>query len=239
MGCSGCTRKGGDDTAGGCEARKAPQRAELDALLARLYPTSAWGHPDDDARFGAGVRPGEVTRLAQALAVACRAPTFVRDGGDEDQCAYVYVLCVGRTPCLLDVRDERAPAQLGEGEERVRERYLRVALSTAARLATVQEVVFEADRIATGPLAGALEIRELPRPGVYDAVLLKRMRAAVDLLLASDLLHVDFGLLDVPLAGADDALYRERFGTAPHLVNYLFYAAPPTTSSVMLLDPPH
>ncbi len=236
MGCSSCTKKEGGD---GCDARKVPQRAALDELIDRIYPNRTWGQPDDEARFGAGVRPSEATRFAQALAVVTKAPTFVRAGADEDLCTFVYALCLGRTPCLLELREGRAAADLasadghgfGVGEERIHERYLRVALSTAARLATVQEVAMEGALLSDG----SLEIRELPRAGVYDKILLKRMRATVDLLLASDLLHIDFGLIDKPLADADESVYKERYGAAPHLVNYLFYAAPPLTSSVTLV----
>jgi hypothetical protein len=237
MGCAGCAKK---KTGEGCETHKAPQRVALedaiDLAYGRADRSAAWGVLDDEACFGAGVRPGEVTRLAQALSTATRAPTFVRDGGDEDLCRYIYILCVGRVPSLLEIRDGSMPSDLsdevfGAGEERVRERYLRVAISSVARLATVQEVSFELDRLADG---GA-ELRELPRAGVYDPILLKRMRAVVDLLLASDLLHVDFGLLDRPLDGADESRYVERFSVRPHIVNYLFFAAPVQTASVSWL----
>jgi hypothetical protein len=235
MGCSGCTKK---ETGDGCETRKAPQRVALDEAVVRAYgPSTAWGRLDDEACMGAGLRLGEVTRLAQALSTVTKAPTFVRQGGDEDLCSYIYILCVGRVPSLLELRDQTLPADLhgdapGEGEERIRERYLRVALSTVARMATVQEVAFELDRAADG----SAEIRELPRPGVYDKILLKRMRAVVDLLLASDVLHVDFGLIDRPLEGADESLYVERYTTRPHLVNYLFFASPVATASTTLLQ---
>jgi hypothetical protein len=231
MGCAGCTKT---STSGGCESHKTPQRAVIDDTLLRVYPTRTWGEPDDEARFGTGVRPAEATRLARALAVATKAPTYVRAGGDEDLCTFVYVLCVGRAPSLLDVRDEAAPGDsLGLGEERVRERYLRVAFSTVARLATVQEVALELDRLPSGEL----EIRELPRPGVYDKILLKRMRAVVDLLSASDITHLDFGLVDAPVSDGHDGAYGERYSVAPRLVNWLFYAAPPTTASITLLPP--
>jgi hypothetical protein len=244
MGCAGCAKKATGD---GCETHKGPQREALELAIDRCYGRGdgrgggAWGALDDEACLGAGVRPGEAARLAQALSSATRAPTFVRAGGDEDLCTYVYVLCVGRVPSLLDVRDERVPvdlvtagaaaAELGAGEERVRERYLRVALSSVARLATVQEVALELDRGHDG----SVEIRELPRAGVYDPILLKRMRAVVDLLNASDVLHVDFGLIDRPLEGADESAYLARFATRPHLVNYLFFAAPVQTASLTLL----
>jgi hypothetical protein len=233
MGCAGCAKK---TTGEGCETHKAPQRVALDEAIATAYGSArAWGQLDDEACFGAGVRPGEARRLAQALSAATKAPTFVRDGGDEDLCSYIYVLCVGRVPSLLDLRDQRVPADLegglGEGEERVRERYLRVSLSTIARMATVQEVAIELDRLDDG----AAEIRELPRPGVYDPILLKRMRTVVDLLLASDILHVDFGLIDRPLEGADESAYEARFAVRPHLVNFLFFAAPVQTASTTIV----
>src|SRR5688572_23797228 len=173
MSCAGCKKKATGD---GCETHKAPQRVALDDAIARLYPGApggpTWGQLDAEAAFGGGIRPAEVRRLGQALSVAARAPTFVRPGGDEDLCTFVYLLCVGRAPGLLDVRDERVPVDLGAGEERVRERWLRVALSSVARMATVQEVAFELDRLD----ASTVEIRELGRPGVYDPILLKRMR---------------------------------------------------------------
>jgi hypothetical protein len=240
MGCAGCAKK---KTGDGCETHKAPQRQAIDDAIDRCYGLGegagvVWGALDDEACLGAGVRAGEAARLARALCTATRAPTFVRAGGDEDLCTYIYVLCVGRVPSLLDVRDERVPADLmetghaAEGvEERVRERYLRVALSSVARLATVQEVAFELDRSDDG----SVSIRELPRAGVYDPILLRRMRAVVDLLNASDVLHVDFGLIDRPLEGADESAYLARFATRPHLVNYLFFAAPVQTASLTLL----
>ena len=230
MGCATCTKA----DSGGCDVHKEPQRAMIDEVVARVYPTRAWGSPDDEARFGTGVRASEVLRLSRSLSVATKAPTFVRDGGDDDLCSFIYILCVGRVPCLLDVRDgdgDAARAEMGVGEERVRERYLRIALSTVARLATVQEVAMELDRLPTGEI----EIRELPRAGVYDAVLLKRMRKVVSLLQASDLVHLDFGLVDKPLPDADGHSYVERFSESPRVVNYLFYAAPPTTASVVLI----
>jgi hypothetical protein len=62
--------------------------------------------------------------------------------------------------------------------------------------------------------------------------LLKRLRAVVDVIEASDLRHLDFGLLDRPVPGADAGSYPERFGGEPTWANFLFYAAPTRTSSV-------
>ncbi len=230
MGCATCTKS----DSGGCDTHKVPQRAMIDEVIARIYPSRTWGRPDDEARFGAGVRHSEALRLSRAISVATKAPTFVREGGDEDLCHFVYILCVGRVPCLLDLRDsspEIGRTAMGVGEERIRERYLRIALSTVARMATVQEVSIELDRLPSGEV----EIRELPRPGVYDGVLLKRMRKVVSLLQASDLMHLDFGLVDKPMPEADGAEYVSRYAEAPRVVNYLFYAAPPTTASVVVM----
>src|SRR5262245_50931096 len=117
MGCSGCTRTDG------CESHKGPQREAIGEALARVYPSRTWGQPDDEARFGTGISSGEAKRLARALSTATRAPTFHRAGGPDDLCDFVYVLCVGRAPALVDVRDGLAEAE----SEVVRERYLRVA----------------------------------------------------------------------------------------------------------------
>src|SRR5579862_4682853 len=104
MGCSGCTKTDG------CEANKGPQRVVIDELMAAIYPDRTWGRPDDEARFGAGVRPREAQRLARALSAVTRAPAFYRPGGPDDLCDFVWILCLGREPALVDVRDGlRAP----------------------------------------------------------------------------------------------------------------------------------
>jgi hypothetical protein len=216
MGCNDCTK------GSSCEDHKGPQRAAIDDALRRVYPESTWGRPDDEARFGAGVRSAEVRRMAAALAVATKAPTFHRPGGPDDLCEFVWVLCVGRTPALIDVRDGRAAA---EGDK-VRERYLRVAFSSVARVATIQEVAVELDGDT---------LREIPQPGVYDAHLLKRMRSIVDLVEASDIEHLDFGLVDVGHPGSLPGEYLERYGVEPAIVNFLFYAAPARTTTTTWL----
>jgi hypothetical protein len=220
--CSNCTRENG------CESHKGPQRVAIDDVMRTIYPDGTWGRPDDEARFRAGIRPREAQALARSLATATKAPTFYRDGGMDDLCHYVWILCLGRTPSLLEVRDGLAPPE----DEHVRERYLRVHLSTVARLATVQEVALELDKSGDGWL-----LRELPLPGVYDAKLLKRMRAVVDLIEASDIEHLDFGLVDKPHPEAHAGDYVERYGVEPALVNFLFYAQPARTSATVVLHP--
>ncbi len=220
MGCSDC--KTG---AGGCESHKGPQRVAIEAALASIYPGRRWGEPDDAARFGAGVTPAEAKRLARALSTATRAPTWHRPGADEDLCETIWILCLGREPALVE------QLEAGECEAgRVEERYLRVSLSTVARLACVQEVVV---KMAEDGAGAVLEVA--PRAGVYDGTLLKRMRATVALLEAHRLEHLDFGLVAKPWAEGDGAAYVERYGVEPQIVNYLFYAAPATAASTVWL----
>ncbi len=217
-GCGDCST-----SSGGCETAKTPQRAFLTETLARLYPSLTWGEPDDEVACGGGVSEREGRRLlAQAMAAVAKAPVFYRSAAAEDLCATIYVLCLGREPALIDVRDGLTPPDLAAGP--VRERYLRVALSTVARAAAIQEVALELDPDADSE-AGAW-LRELPLPGVYDAKLLKRMRALVDLLNASGVQHLDFGLCDQPLDGGRPGDYDQCFGGSPMVSNFLFFSAP-------------
>ncbi len=224
MSCTNCTRKSG------CEEHKGEQRVAIADTLRALYPDYTWGRLDDEARFRAGVRLREARSLGRAISVAARAPTFFREGGPDDLCHYVYVLCFGREPALVDVRDGVVEAAEVDAGAEVRERYLRVHFSTLARLATIQEVAMELDRDGDDRV-----LRELPRPGVYDPTLLKRMRAIVDLIEASDIEHLDFGLVDKPHPEARPGDYVQRYGVEPALVNFLFYPQPARTSSVTLL----
>jgi hypothetical protein len=223
MGCADCKSGGG-----GCESHKGPQRAAIEEIMSAIYPDRTWGRPDDEARFRAGIPAREARGLGRSISTAAKAPTFFRDGGPDDLCHYVYVLCLGREPALVDVRDGLAPPEA----DHVRERYLRVHLSTVARLATIQEVAMELDQTPDGWL-----LRELPLPGVYDAKLLKRMRAIVDLVEASDIEHLDFGMVDKAYPDAIAGEYAERYGVEPALVNFLFYAQPARTSATILLHP--
>jgi hypothetical protein len=227
VGCTDCGAKGG------CDTRKDGARALLDEAMARVYPDRTWGRPDDAARFRAGVPAGEGRRLGRRLATLLRAPTWFRAGAPEDLCDFVWVLCVGRRPALIELHDGGgAAAEAGiDACTPVEERYLRVALSSVARIAAVQEVTLTL-------AVGAAELREAPRPGVFDPVLLARMRKTVALLEASSVAHVDFGLLDVPVDGAAPGDYAERYGAPPRLVNFLFYAAPAAMVSTVSLTPP-
>jgi len=115
----------------------------------------------------------------------------------------------------------------------IRERYLRIACSMVTRAACVQEVAFELDTSPKQCPEGMALIREIPLPGVFDPKLLKRFQKTTDLLMAHDVEHYDMGLLDIPAAefGLASGGYEERFGMAPGLLNFFFYAQPVLTAA--------
>lgn len=234
MGCNTCRSECGRED--GCGSRKAAQQVLLDGLIQRLYPGRTWGQPDDEAAFRAGLGPFEVGRLRRALAEALCAPTYVRPGGPDDLCSFIYVLCLGREPPLIEVRDSEAGLRLLAGAvpdgPALRERYLRLSCSAIGRLVAVQEMALEMD--LKDDLA---EIREIPMPGVFDPKLLKRFQKAVDLIQAHEIEHLDMGLLDLPAErfGLRPGDYVERFGTEPGLFNFFFQAQPVKTASVSYL----
>jgi hypothetical protein len=193
--------------------------AAIDETLRRLYPTRRWAERDEEAGFGGGVTAGEGAALARALAARLKTLALHRPGTAEETCDYVYVLCLGRPPSLVEVREGLCPAP--EEVDGVRELYLRVALSSVARLAAVQEVAMHAALDG-----GALAITEAPRTGVFDPVLLKRFQGLVAVLAEHDLRHLDFGDILEPPAGFDPGDYAARYGGAPSVANYLFYPQP-------------
>jgi hypothetical protein len=199
----------------------------VDRALAALYPTRTWGEPDDEAAWSLQPELTELDGLAEELALELRAATFVLPGGDDEPCDYIYVLCVGRTPCIAQVRDHgvAAPAEWQPGDV-VTEQYLRLCVSHRAAMAAIQQVAMEASY-----RDGAVLIREQPRAGVYDAPLLSRMQRAVALLPAYGLLHVDFGEIAGPPPGYHAGQWPALYGgpqTAPSIANYLFFPQPPT-----------
>lgn len=246
MGCDTCKSECGRED--GCGSRKAAQKEVLDELIARLYPSRCWGEPDDAACFRGGLHRGEVTRLGQQLATALKAPAYVQAGGAADLCTFIYVLCLGRQPSLLELRAGSAAAagsELGvaigaQGEtglepeaDTIRERYLRIACSGITRAACVQEVAMELHTSSALCPPGLAMIKELPLPGVFDPKLLKRFQKTTDLLLAHGIEHLDMGLLDVPAVefGLRGGSYAQRFGTEPGLLNFFFYAQPVLTAA--------
>lgn len=234
-GCTNCAGKSG------CNDRKGHMFHEVDRALAHLYPTRTWGQPDDLARFDAGIAEEDGYALAEALAMALRASTFFRPGEPDEYCDYIYVLCLGREPCLVQLRDGAVPlpeelaADSGHGPGQaaarraaddgkvalVEEQYLRVCLSHMARMAGVQQTAMTLHRVG-----GDYLVCEKPRPGVYDAPLLRRFRSLVSVLSEHDILHLDFGEISAPPADFDPGAYPGLYGGLPHTANYLFYPQP-------------
>jgi hypothetical protein len=217
VGCTSCKSKSG------CDHRKGDMFASIDRALERLYPTRTWGEPADTL-LDVG-DSGDVAALADELALELRAATFVRHGDDDEACDFVYVLCLGRAPCIIQVRDHgvEPPAEWGSGVDRVDELYLRACASQRAPFAGVQQVAIEAVRAPGGWL-----ISERPRAGVYDAPLLARMQKLVATLPAYGLEHLDFGEISHAPPGFHAGAWRDRFGGEPAIANYLFYAQPTT-----------
>jgi len=236
-GCTNCKGKAG------CDDRKGGMMESVDRALETLYPTRTWGEPDDS--HAGGMAREELEGLADELAQELGAATFVREGGEDEPCDYIYVLCMGRTPCVVQVRDHGVPAPaewqdtnapaMERGEftstREINELYLRVVVSQRARVAAVQQVAV--DLIASD---GGWLVRERPRAGVYDAPLLRRMQKLVAILPAYELLHVDFGEIAHAPPGYAPGVWRELFGGDPSIANYLFYPQPTTMVATSFVE---
>jgi hypothetical protein len=225
-GCTNCRAKPG------CDDRKGVMLDSVEQALERLYPSRVWGEPDDGARFGAGISEADGQALADELAVELDAVAVYRPGQEDEYCDYIYVLCVGREPCAVQIRDGHVPVpdEIGDGDV-IREQYLRVCLSNMARVAGVQQTAIELERAGD-----ELIVRELPRAGVYDAPLLRRFQRLVAIMPAYEILHVDFGEISAPPEGFDPGEYVARYGVLPHRANYLFYPQPSTTEVTTVLS---
>ena len=213
--------------------------AALDAAMQRLYPSRCWGDRSE-AAAAAGVPPELIPAISDQLAARLNTLVVQLPGGPDETCDYVHVLCLGRTPSLLEIREGLAPATAlhgPEGEaatESIDELYLRVALSTLAPFAAVQQVALNA-RVERD----ALWIEETVRPGVFDPVLLPRFRTLVAVLMEHGLRHLDFGEIAEAPSGYDPGDYSERYGGVPGVANYLFYPQPSSsiTTTVLSLNP--
>ncbi|MEA2696885.1 MAG: hypothetical protein QOI66_1156 [Myxococcales bacterium] len=208
--------------------------AAIDEMLARLYPTKRWAERDEEAAFRAGVGSQQGQALAAALAARLKALAVFRPGTAEEYCDYVYVLCLGRTPSLVEIREGLAPPA-AEGDV-IDELYLRVALSSVARCAGVQQVAMRLERLPGSD--GALVITEVPRTGVFDPILLKRFQTLVAVLAEMDIRHIDFGEIMEPPAGFDAGDYAERYSGQPTIANYLFYPQPCSAVTTTVLHGP-
>jgi hypothetical protein len=208
----------------------------IDDVLARLYPTRTWGEArDDDAE---GMAAEDLSALAEELALELKAATFVRAPDDAEPCDMIYVLALGRAPCILQVRDhdvaipdEWKEVEPGSTEKRIDELYLRVVISQRARVAAVQQVAVTALRGADGTFT----IHEAPRAGVYDAPLLARMQKLVAILPAYEVMHVDFGEIAHAPPGFHAGSWTQLYGGAPSIANYLFYPQPTTMTATVIL----
>jgi hypothetical protein len=201
----------------------------VDQTLARLYPSRTWGEVDDVAADTGTLSPDELAGLADELAGELGAATFVRPGDDAEPCDFLYVLCLGRPPCIVQVRDHgvEVPEEwrsLAERDDVIRELYLRVCISQRAPVAAIQQVAID---LAPVP-GGGFCVHERPRAGVYDAPLLHRMQRLVAILPAYELLHVDFGEIAHAPPGFAAGSWQALFGGAPSIANYLFYPQPTT-----------
>ncbi len=223
-GCTNCKGKAG------CDDRKGTMLESVDRALETLYPTRTWGEPDDSG--AGGLSRDELEGLADELAQELGAATFVREGGEDEPCDYIYVLCMGRTPCIVQVRDHgvAVPAEWRDVES-VQELYLRVVVSQRARVAAVQQVGVDLIAGDDGWL-----VRERPRAGVYDPPLLHRMQKLVAILPEYELLHVDFGEIAHAPKGYEAGAWRDLFGGEPSIANYLFYPQPTTMVATSYLE---
>jgi hypothetical protein len=217
----GCTNCGGKV---GCDHRKTAMMGEVERALEQLYPSRTWGEAQDLESTPAT----DVQGLADDIAAELAAATFVKYGDETEPCDYIYVLCMGRTPCAVQVRDHGvAVPDEWRGAERLHELYLRVVIAHRTRMAAVQQVAITVDGAA---------VHESPRAGVYDAPLLPRMQKLVAVLAARDLLHVDFGEIAHAPHGFHPGAWRELYGADPSIANYLFYPQPTTMITTTLLD---
>jgi hypothetical protein len=250
MGCTDCGRKGG------CDSRKHLMFAAVDEALARIYPTRRWGERDETVAFEGGIARDEGMDLARAITKRMGTLALFRPGDPDEWCDYVYVLCLGRTPAIVEIRegldapaeipdllpdpagqvlDSALDAGLDDGfDAGLDERYLRVALSGLARFAGVQEVAMTLRRQSQSG-GDCVIVTERARGGVFDPILLPRMQALVAVLSEWNIRHIDFGEIVEPPDGFDPSGYADRFGTDPVIANYLFYPQPPTTVSTVVL----
>jgi hypothetical protein len=221
-GCTDCGRKGG------CDHRKGAMFAAMDEVLLRLYPSRRWGDRDEGAAFRSGVA-GSGPALADRLSRKLEALSLLCPGTPDEYCDFVYVLCFGRTPSLIELREGAAAPEAGEGN--IDELYLRVALSSVAPFAAVQQVAMSLRRSQEGELV----IAEAPRTGVFDPVLLPRFQKLVAVLAELDIRHLDFGEMTQPPPGFDAGDYGDRYGGTPTVANYFFYPQPASAITTTLI----
>jgi hypothetical protein len=225
-GCTNCVEKPG------CDDHKGDMMAAVESALARLYPDRVWGAPDDAARFENGVSVAKGRELARFLGVALKARTWFRRGAPDEYCNYIYVLCMGRQPCLGEIRDQGLPIPGEfEGQEHgLEDLYLRICLSDMVKMAGVQEVSMSLTRVGR-----RFAVVERTRGGVYQAPLLPRMQKLVTILPEHGIRHLDFGDISAPLEGFSAGEYQKLYGGRPCAANFLFYPQPISIDTTTLL----
>jgi hypothetical protein len=225
-GCTNCKGKAG------CDDHKGQMMGTVEQAMEELYPTRTWGEADDASWSGTDAE--ELAALADELATELEAATFVRMGSEDEPCDYIYILCLGRAPCVVQVRDHGVaiPDEWSTADA-IEEQYLRVVISQRTRVAAVQQVGIDLIRAD-----GGFVVRERPRAGVYDAPLLPRMQKLVAILPAYELTHVDFGDIAHAPPGFLPGTWPEAYGLGsarPSIANYLFYPQPTTMVSTAFL----
>jgi len=208
--------------------------AEVNETLDSLYPSKRWHERADHLATTSGVSEEEGRQLAQALSQKLKAFALYKPGSPEDFSDYIYILCFGRQPSILEVREGVidlaefiAQAPDGEGSG-VKELYLRVALSSLCPFAAVQEVRMSLSLWGNelGDCAPGAVVEEQARAGVFDPILLARYQKLVAVLAETNIRNIDFGEINEAPEGFDGSAHEEMFGVKATVANYLFFAGP-------------
>ena len=215
-GCTNCSGKSA------CDDHKGGMLKTVADWMDMLYPSRTWGELDDAVAIDSGIEQDDIIALAEELSTELKGATIFHEGGEGDSCDYIYILCQGRETCALQVKYGGAaiPEEWNESEI-LNEFYLRVAISTVAPLAVVQQVSVTASNVE-----GDWVVSEEFAAGVYDAPLLKRFQRLVAVLPVYGLTHLDMGEISAAPEGFDDGAYRALFDRPAHRVNYLFFREP-------------
>jgi hypothetical protein len=258
MGCTDCGRKGG------CDSRKHGMFAAVDEAMARLYPTRRWGERDETVALGEGITSDEGGALAGEIASRLGTMALFHPGDPHEWCDYIYVLCLGRTPSVVEIRDGRVPPPVAVGDGSVGHAGQYVdnggdGHSSDAQTGDIDDAEDVGPdglderylRVALSGLArfagvqevamtlrrqgDDLVITERARGGVFDPILLPRFQALVAVLIDRDIRHLDFGEIVEPPSDFDPSSYADFYGGEPVIANYLFYPQPPTAVSTVVV----